>query len=307
VDLGVTAPAPGGEATLDVEMLAGLAPDARIIDYEEDPALLNSGNGSDSWTAFNDALQRIIDDNATRPRPGSVVSVSLGGPENFMSRATMRAIDQSIRILTQAENMTVFVASGDCGAYADRIYGLLDTSFPSTSDWAVAVGGTRMAFSPAGARVSESVWSQLSNPLRCANQWGSGGGLSRVFPRPRYQRAPGVADRGARQVPDVAAAAFDLPVYFRGQWAAFGGTSAATPIWAAGMMLVNQGLIARKGYFCYGPDTFYHLANQPGAPYYDVTSGSNLHYPARPGYDLSTGLGTPNAPHIFDILSVSPA
>jgi kumamolisin len=311
VSLGLTSPPQAGEATLDIQMLAGLAPSARVVDYEEDPALLNSGNGADTWTAFNNALQRVIDDNSTRPHPGSVVSISLGGPEAFMSQATMRAIDQSIRVLTQAEQMTVFVASGDCGAYADRIYGPLDVSFPASSQWSVAVGGTRMAFAPNGARTQETVWSERSGLFStCKNQWGSGGGLSKVYPRPWYQQ--GVANQfsnGARQVPDVSAAAIDLPVYFQGRWVAFGGTSAATPIWAAGMTLVNQGLMTRKRYFTYGPDTFYHAATAGGAtpPYSDVISGDNLHYPAARGYDLSTGLGTPNAPNLFNVLSVSPA
>lgn len=313
VSLGLGSPPQAGEATLDIQMLAGLAPGARIVDYEEDPALLRSGNGADTWTAFNNGLQRIIDDNSNRPHPGSVVSISLGGPEAFMSQATMRAIDQSIRILTQAEQMTVFVASGDCGAYADRVYGPLDVSFPASSQWSVAVGGTRMVFAPTGARAQETVWSERSGLLAmCKNQWGSGGGLSRVYPRPWYQRGVGVVNRfsnGARQVPDVSAAAIDLPVYFQGHWVAFGGTSAATPIWAAGMTLVNQGLIARKRYFTYGPDTFYHAASVGGAtpPYSDVISGDNLHYPAGRGYDLATGLGTPNAPNLFSVLSASPA
>jgi kumamolisin len=312
VNLGVTAPPPGGEATLDIEMLAGLAPGVRIVDYQEDPALLNTGSGSDSWTAFNNALQRIIDDNATNSPPGSVVSISLGGSEAYMSQATMQAVDQNLRILTQAEHMTVFVATGDCGAYGDRTYGPLDVSFPSTSSWAVAVGGTRMQFGAAGARPQEQVWSDRSNLSKCENQWGSGGGVSKVFPKPWYQAGPGVANQysnGYRQVPDVAAAAIDLPVFYRGQWHGFGGTSAATPIWAAGMVLANQGLLTRKHVYWYGPDTLYHVVGQGGAntPYYDVVTGNNLYYPAAVGYDLSTGLGTPNAPNIFNILLSSPA
>ncbi len=70
VNLGASAPPQGGEATLDIEMLAGLAPGVRIIDYQEDPALLNTGSGTDSWTAFNNALQRIIDDNVDDTAPG---------------------------------------------------------------------------------------------------------------------------------------------------------------------------------------------------------------------------------------------
>jgi kumamolisin len=312
VNLGATAPAPGGEATLDIQMLAGLAPNLRIVDYQEDPALLNTGSGTDSWTAFNNALQRIIDDNSVNPHPGSVVSISLGGAEGMMSQATMQAVDQNLRILTQAEHMTVFVASGDCGAYGNRTYGPLDVSFPASSAWAVAVGGTRMQFGGNGARMQEAVWSDRSNLSRCENQWGSGGGLSKVFPRPWYQQAPGVDNQysatGGRQVPDVSAAAIDLPVYYRGRWVPFGGTSAATPIWAAGMALVNQGLLTRKQVYWYGPDTMYHVVGQGGAnlPYYDVVSGNNLYYPATNGFDLSTGLGTPNAPNIFNILLNSP-
>jgi kumamolisin len=315
VNLGATAPPPGGEATLDIEMLAGLAPAVRIVDYQEDPALLNTGYGSDSWTAFNNALQRIIDDNAAttgNTRPGSAVSISLGGSEGFMSPATMQAIDQNLRILTTAEHMTVFVATGDCGAYGDRTYGPLDVSFPSSSQWAVAVGGTRMQFGAPGVRAQEQVWSDRSSLSKCENQWGSGGGVSKVFPKPPYQAAPGVANRfttGYRQVPDVSAAAIDLPVFYRGQWNGFGGTSAATPIWAAGMVLMNQGLLTRKQVYWYGPDTLYHVVGQGGVntPYFDVVTGNNLYYPATPGYDLSTGLGTPNAANIYNILLNLPA
>jgi len=311
VNLGATPPPVGGEATLDIEMLAGLAPNVRIVDYQEDPALLNTGSGTDSWTAFNNALQRIIDDNVDNSRPGSAVSISLGGSEGYMSQATMQAVDQSLRILTQAERMTVYVATGDCGAYGDRVYGPLDVSFPSTSSWAVAVGGTRMQFGAPGTPTQETVWSDRSDLSKCQNQWGSGGGLSKVFPKPWYQAGPGVANQystGYRQVPDVSAAAIELPVVYRGQWAGFGGTSAATPIWAAGMTLVNQGLLTRKRVFWYGPDTFYHVVGQGGvnAPYRDVATGNNLYYPATAGYDLATGLGTPNAPNLFNILLNSP-
>jgi kumamolisin len=314
VNLGATEPTVGAEATLDIQMLAGLAPNLRIVDYQEDPALLNTGNGTDSWTALNDALQRIIDDNADRARrpAGSIVSISMGGPEGYLSPGIMQAIDQSIRILTMAENMTVFISSGDCGAYGERTYGTLDVSFPATSPYAVAVGGTRLDFTPNGARTQEVVWSDRSNLSRCENQWGSGGGLSKFFPRPWYQTTPGTNSRysagGGRQVPDISAAAINLPIYYRGRWVSSGGTSAAAPIWAAGMALVNQGLLARIHLFCFGADTFYHALTVGGGnkPYTDVVAGNNLYYPATAGFDLSTGLGTPNLPAFFNTLVVNP-
>ncbi|MCO6010618.1 S53 family peptidase [Actinoallomurus purpureus] len=312
VNLGASEPAVGAEATLDIQMLAGLAPNLRIVDYQEDPALLNSGNGADSWTALNDALQRISDDNYNVPRPGSVVSISMGGPEGYLSQPIMQAIDQSLRVLTVAERMTVFVSSGDCGAYSDRTYGSLDVSFPATSTYAVAVGGTRLDLAPNGARTQEVVWSDRSNLSRCENQWGSGGGVSKVFSHQQFQTAPGTnnqyAGSGGRQVPDISAAAINLPIYYRGRWVSSGGTSAAAPIWAAGMALVNQGLLTRIHLYCFGPDTFYHVASAAGAnkPYTDVVAGNNLYYPATAGFDLSTGLGTPNLPAFFNTLVVNP-
>ncbi|GAA4610827.1 S53 family peptidase [Actinoallomurus liliacearum] len=314
VNLGATEPAVGAEATLDIQMLAGLAPNLRIVDYQEDPALLNTGNGADSWAALNNALQRIIDNNydLSKNPAGSIVSISMGGPEGYLSPSIMQAIDQNLRILTVAERMTVFISSGDCGAFGDRTYGSLDVSFPSTSPYVVAVGGTRLGFAPNGTRTQETVWSDRSNLSRCENQWGSGGGVSKVHQRETFQQAPGVDNRysttGGREVPDVSAVAIDLPIYYRGRWVSSGGTSAAAPIWAAGMALVNQGLLARAHVFCFGPDTLYHALSVAGAnkPYTDVVAGNNLYYPATAGFDLSTGMGSPNLPALFNTLVANP-
>jgi kumamolisin len=128
-----------------------------------------------------------------------------------------------------------------------------------------------------------------------------------VYQRPSWQDASGVQNQysnGHRQLPDIAAVAFDLPVYFNGQWGAVGGTSAAAPIWAAGVALVNEGLIAQIQKFAYSAKMFYMAAgrNQGLHPYYDVVRGDNLYYPATPGWDFSTGLGTPNLADFFEVI-----
>jgi len=91
---------------------------------------------------------------------------------------------------------------------------------------------------------------------------------------------------GARQIPDISAVAYDLAVYFQGQWGAVGGTSAAAPIWAAGMALANEGFIKRLGKFAYSPQLSYlaYDGNNGMNAYFDVTSGNNLYYPATPGW-----------------------
>ena len=284
-----------GETALDIEMVAGLARSVNIVDYQTD------GNADgDIWSQVNDELQQIINDNTGNANAGDVVSLSLGSAEGDITGNDRTAIDQSLRLLTQVEHMRVFVASGDCGAFTDGIYRSLSVSFPASDPWATSVGGTILQVNGGSNRANEVVWSDASNLSRCKNQWGSGGGNSQDFTRPGWQDASGVNNQYSngnhRQLPDVSAAAYALAVYFDGQWGAVGGTSAAAPIWAAGMALVNQGLVQQIGKFTASPQLFY-IVNQgwPGMhPYYDVTRGNNLYYPATPGWDYASGLGTPN-------------
>lgn len=284
-----------GESTLDIEMAAGLAPSATMNLYQTD------GNaGGDTWTQVNDELQQIIDANTNNANAGSVVSMSLGIDEGSITSDDVKALDSSLRQLTQVEHMTVFVASGDCGAYASGTFLDLSVSFPASDPWAVAVGGTRLSLNARGMRADEVTWSVgFPNIFSCNNSWGSGGGNSSMFARPTWQSASGVNNQYShndRQVPDVAAVADNLAVYFNGGWGAVGGTSAAAPIWAAGQALVNEDTIQQRGTFAYAPQLYYKVAdaNGVGNAYYDVTSGNNLYYTATVGWDYTTGLGTPN-------------
>jgi kumamolisin len=68
--------------------------------------------------------------------------------------------------------MTVFVASGDCGAFADEVYGDLSVSFPASDLWAVSVGGTELSVNGQHNRADEVAWSDGLNPLKCKNSWG---------------------------------------------------------------------------------------------------------------------------------------
>ncbi|MGH2493822.1 MAG: S53 family peptidase [Ktedonobacteraceae bacterium] len=298
---------PGEESALDIEQIEGLAPDANIIDYQ-------TGN-HDIGTGIVDELQQIVDDNAKNAGAGSIVSISLEGAENLQSLNYLKGIDQLMSLLTQKEHMTVFVASGDCGAFMDRVYGSFSVSFPASDPTVVAVGGTMLQINAQGKRASEVSWSDGSDTTQCTNSWGSGGGNSNLFQQPSFQTGKGVQNdgsRGFREVSDVSAVALNLPLYFGGQWQTFpdgtgagGGTSAATPIWAAGMALVNQSLIKKYHVFFVGPLVFYYVANHAGrlSPYFDVTQGTNLGFNATPGWDFATGLGTPNLVDFYNVLA----
>ena len=184
----------------------------------------------------------------------------------------------------------------------------LSIQSPSSTPYAVAVGGTRLEVRSDGSYLTESAW---SNPLARA---GGGGGVSLSEPRPSWQQGPGVNQpslnpSGLRQTPDVAGPAdpnsgFLVCMTDPGASApscsgGIGGTSAASPFWAASMVLVQQyaaahgaGSLAR----CFAGPILYDLAAkpQPVPPFHQVTLGNNGYYPATSGWNFATGLGTPD-------------
>jgi kumamolisin len=292
-NIQVDAPLPAGpgagEATLDLEMIAGLAPEAEILDYQT-PRSDNVG--------FFDALNQIAADDQVQ-----TVSVSYGAGEDQFDAAYMAQFNDLLELLA-VEGISVFIASGDCAAFTDGVFGQLQVSFPASAPWAIGVGGTSFQGN------SEIAWSQ-ANPdrARCQNVWGTGGGLSKnkAFTRPVWQTGPGVQNQysdNTRQVPDVAAVADNISIYFQGLWQPVGGTSASAPMWAAGAVLIDQALQKQGKPLLGGVPALYQIANHPGRfhPFHDITQGNNLYYKAGPGWDYPTGLGSPNFLDIAHVL-----
>jgi kumamolisin len=179
---------------------------------------------------------------------------------------------------------------------------------PASDPWAVAVGGIAPVLDQQKG-IYETAWANGANHVACNNHWGSGGGLSKLFKRPDWQDAPGVQNtfsNGMRQMPDISAFASALTYYYLGHWNITGGTSAAAPIWASGMALVNEKLLHQAQRFFFGPGLFYQVArngvNIQLQPYTDVTKGDNLYYPATSNWDFATGLGTPNLNDFSNVL-----
>lgn len=293
VDSPLAAGTGSGEATLDLEMIAGLAPQAEILDYQT-PQADNVG--------YLDALNKIAADDQVQ-----VVSASYGAGEDQFDAAYMAEFNNTLEVLA-VEGISVFISSGDCAAFTDGVYGQLAVSFPASAPWAIGVGGTNLQ------QGEEIAWSDPNpNKTDCQNTWGTGGGLSKNkgFVRPLWQAGMGVKNQystGTRQVPDVAAVADNISVYYTGAssplgWTLVGGTSAAAPMWAAGSILVDQALQKQGKSLLGGVPTLYQIANHPGTfqPFHDITQGNNLYYHAGPGWDYATGLGTPN---FFDIARV---
>ncbi|MBO0795684.1 MAG: hypothetical protein J2P36_32745 [Ktedonobacteraceae bacterium] len=223
----------------------------------------------------------------------------------------MNAITQTLEMLYKVTHLSTFVSSGDCGAFENSDYGIqeygkLGVAFPASSPYAIGVGGTILNVDAQGNRTSEVVWGDPNaNHTSCRNRWGGGGGLSGFFSQPPWVTGAGVQNQfsnGHRQLPDVSAMAWNLPVYFEGEWSMSGGTSAAAPLWAVGMALVNQQLLRMTHKNPFGPSIPTVLANKAanGHPYFDVAQGDNLYYKATPGWDYGSGFGAPNFVDVYN-------
>jgi kumamolisin len=157
------------------------------------------------------------------------------------------------------------------------------------------VGGTELDLRRDSSYGLESGWEDSLTGK------GGGGGLSPTEPRPSWQRGPGVQNRfsnGNRQIPDVSAAgdfSTGWLIHTQGRLGHYGGTSAATPFWAASMLLVRQ-LAQREdaGRLGFVAPLLYRLGARRDSPYHDVTLGGNLHYRATKGWDFATGWGSPD-------------
>ncbi|MGZ4111780.1 MAG: S53 family peptidase, partial [Tumebacillaceae bacterium] len=269
-----------GEVELDIEVINAIAPKAQVVVYEAP----NSDQGE------LDMYQRIANDNTSK-----TVSISWGECETAANSSTMNSLHN---ILSQmaTQGQSVYAASGDSGAY-DCGTTALAVDNPANDPYVTGVGGTNLTLS-GGAYSSEKVWSNSSNKS------GGGGGLSTVYAKPSWQTGTGTTNsysNGKRQVPDVSAdadPATGYSIYSAGSWVVYGGTSCAAPLWAGITALNNQYAAANsKGNLGQANPTLYKMFNtaQTYTAYHDITSGTNLYYPATAGYDQATGIGTPDA------------
>jgi len=275
------------EVNLDIDVIRSIAPKAQIINYEAP----NGGVG------YGDVMNAIVADGKA-----DIASISWGNCDDAsnLSPDERRNTIQAFKAAA-ARGISIFVASGDAGAYTCQRRFLddhrLTTEFPSDTAYVISVGGTRLATSANGSYSREYGW---EDPL---GNGGGGGGLNPKDARPSWQKAPGVKNHysnGKRQLPDVSAAAdpdSGFYVVTGGQLFPIGGTSAATPFWAGSMVLIRQYAAKNNaGKLGFVAPILYRLAStkQPFPPFHDVTRGGNRFYTAGPGWDYSTGLGSPD-------------
>ena len=238
-----------GEISLDLDMVSAACPDCKILLVEA-----NSATTGDLGAAVNTAAAK----------GAAAISNSYGGPEDSTVVSASSSYYNHPGILVTA-------STGDNG------YG---TSFPASSQYVLAVGGTSLTASGSSRGWAEGAWSS------------GGSGCSAYIAKPSWQKDTGCSMRMVGDVSAVADPNTGVAVYVTygaSGWNVYGGTSASSPLVAA--------IFVATGKAGAGPSFPYSNTSD----FYDVTSGSNgscggtYECTAGPGYDGPTGIGTPNS------------
>lgn len=304
------------ETTLDAAALGVVAPGLdEIVFYQFNPK---------SRLAF--PLSAIVEDLA-KGATLQVISASVGVCETARSAATIAATDWLI-LTAAATGVSTLAAAGDDGSTdCPRDRTVPGVRYPASSPFVTAVGGTQFASSaewldavvdPIGwrERDTEVVWDQ-----RPHQNVASGGGYSRIYTVPWYQR--GMVTSGARVLPDVAFLASSqaygrLPLCSASGKCVFapvGGTSAAAPGFAGALVALADAVRDRDGTpgrFGLLNPALYHLARVSVDAFDDITEGSNDLRDvgcctATIGFDPASGLGSLNVDHLAAFYRARPA
>ena len=284
------------EVALDVQAVLATAPAARQRIY----VAPNTAIGAIT------AVNQMADDAAAGLL--QVTSSSWGSCEAGNDPGYQQAFGAGLDRLVAA-GATFYVASGDMGAYGCSSEGepdnWLSVDFPSSWPVSVAVGGTTLT--QRGLTYGETAWGTFTRPARSGTfaGSGSGGGISADTPQPAYQNGlwPGAT---TRLIPDVSSVAdpstgFGAFVASQGGWLSMGGTSLAAPTWAG----FTAAALSAAGRTTGLGNILPTLYANPSA-FHDVTVGNNGAYSAGVGYDLVTGLGSPDWNTLAGVLLNAP-
>lgn len=295
-----------GETSLDVEWAHAIAPRATI-----DLVVAKTNYSSDLHPAAQYAIQNHL---------GNVISMSFGAAEPSIPGGVHNAHLQRAHDMFQNAKdagITMIASAGDAGASNGRP--TLTPQFPAVDPLVLSVGGTDLFTDDAGNYQSETVWND-TDPAQCPfgcldGVFGATGGApSSFFATPSYQQM--LFHPPSRETADVSYDAgtytgvwvidsFGVPPGYFG-YGIFGGTSAGAPQWAGIIALANQAAghplgFVNQALYVVGKSGQYNSA------FHDITSGTNALFTlpgesAGPGYDMPTGLGSPNVANLIPAL-----
>ncbi len=296
------------EVTADIDIVLAMAPALENLFVFEASGFRDSETDTFSATAYDEGAQALFNQIPEPTQPnGFIASIVSCSWFDFDGSSILQALAQMA-----AQGISVFIASGDEGAYVSTNLPLVKmegTSLPvapfdskptllgtanECTDGAnpqciaavnlmTVVGGTESA-DLLGTRVACTTEVSWRNVNSFNTLLMHGGGICPDVPIPYYQpptimTGQNNGSQTQRNIPDIAALADGIFFVFGGQQSGFSGTSTATPLWAGFIALVNQ----QRSSLAFNPIGFFNpplylIAQNAGlyaTDFFDVTSGSN--------------------------------
>lgn len=292
VNAGIASPDTSGadEWDLDTQTSTGIAQQVKALDLYVATSLTDSDIGL--------AINKAVSQNVVK-----AFNMSFGECEFLPYLDGAMLLDDEMFGEAALQGMTPFASADDNGSACPvlptngvPLSGPPSVSYPASSPYVIAVGGTNLLTNANFTYDEETAWE------------GGGGGVSGFETSPFWQAYTGSgtapivpsAEAGQRGVPDVAMCAggtglaiCSANIYVGGTTELVGGTSLSSPLSVGSWARIETSHSNKLGYA--GP-LVYQLANGAptlSSPYFnDVTLGANGYGVALPGYDYTTGLGS---------------
>lgn len=293
------------EANLDVQYLMAVG--------QHIPTMYYYWSGEDFMLAWLNAV-------VTMAKPPQIFSISYGADESYITTSYATSFNQ-VAMRLGLMGVTLVASSGDDGAVSTSarsspLHCGYAPSFPASSPYVVAVGGT---MGPEDGKPEVACQGDTGGIIT------TGGGFSTLYPTPTWQTAfttqywqtvqqqaaaippfpvpvPGYTASG-RGIPDISLLAHNYIIAVAGNFTAVSGTSASSPVFAGMLGLINSARHDRGlnpvGWVL---PALYAFANEYVR---DITEGHNRctadglvccaqGFYATTGWDPVTGLGSLN-------------
>jgi len=289
-----------GESTMDLQVIHAVAPDAKLVMVNARPSVEGTGGFTN--------LARLME-SVDRRYPGAIWSFSIGwGCDRLFTAADLAPVRAAL-VAALRNGTSAFIATGDlAGLECKGGHNWSDP--PSPDDVGVdavgsipemtAIGGTRLSTDAEGTWLAEQSWYNV--PLT----QGTAGGATGLYGRPPWQVVdPGAGPPDKRLVPDVSAVAdpfTGVKIVFNQQVLVGGGTSQSAPIWAGLAAVINEkfAAIGEKPLGDLNPVLYQVARGSPLPGFHDIRRGGNaISTGSRTGFDMVTGLGTPNVENLL--------
>ncbi len=320
-----------GEAALDIEQLIGLAPDTKLIVYQGP----NNNSDNPGTGPYDTLAAMITQDKVQVISNSWGECEALEGATDAQAENTLleeAAVQGQTFVSAAGDSGSEDCWTTPPGGDPNNSLAVDD---PASQPFATAVGGTTLSTigPPPTETVWNDDNPDVNYAAFGVQQGAGGGGISSLWQMPAFQSGapaalkvinanssgqPCGAATGSycREVPDVSANADPMTAYLdywngsgsahgESGWQGTGGTSGAAPLWAALFALADASSACRGTQVGFADPSLYALAGQSQATYFnDITTGNNDFtpsgntaglYPAGPGYDMASGLGSPKA------------